>query len=155
MAELRDANGKLEGIAVTDSLTGVFNRRAFDLRFEEELRRARRHRAQISLLMADIDHFKKINNAFGHLSGDQCLIAVPSTLYKNLRRPADFLARYGGEVEELQINYEGSVVRLTISIGVSSCLLETAVLADAMLSSADSALYKAKSQGRNQVVLEE
>jgi diguanylate cyclase (GGDEF)-like protein len=175
-AELKEAKGKLEGLAITDSLTGVFNRRAFELRFDEELRRGRRNHASISLLMIDIDSFKKVNDARGHLFGDQCLVAVASTIRKGLMRPADFLARYGGEefvvllpetplpgaeqvaqriraaVEELPIPCEGDTVRLTVSIGASGRLLETEAAKDAILTGADGALREAKSQGRNRVV---
>ena len=177
LSTLEDTKGKLEGLAVTDSLTGVFNRRAFDLRLDEEVRRARRNRSQMSLLMIDIDRFKTINDDLGHLCGDQCLGAVASTIRKSLKRPADFLARYGGEelvallpetslpgaeilaerirkeIEELEIPYEGRSVRLTVSIGVCSRMLDAEILKDAMLSSAESALHQAKSQGRNRVVL--
>ena len=177
--ELKDVNRRLEGIAVTDSLTKAFNRRAFDLRFDEEYSRARRNKANLSVLMVDIDFFKKINDEHGHLCGDECLVAVAASIQTSLKRPADILARYGGEefvvllpetdlagagtiaetmrsiVEALRVPYEDDVVRLTISVGVASFMPGTPVEKDTMLACADAALYKAKAEGRNRVVFAE
>jgi diguanylate cyclase (GGDEF)-like protein len=92
------ANRQLEKQALIDSLTQVANRQAFDSRWEVERRRAEREEASLSILMIDIDHFKQVNDAYGHGRGDACLMAVASILSQVVsKRPADFVARYGGE----------------------------------------------------------
>lgn len=92
------ANAKLEKQASVDSLTGLANRRAFEQRWEAELRRATRERTPLSVLMIDIDRFKQINDSYGHARGDACLVEIADVLARLLgRRPADFVARYGGE----------------------------------------------------------
>lgn len=179
LQELKDANTRLESLAVTDSLSRTFNRRAFDLRFEEECARARRNRTSLSLLMIDIDFFKRINDEHGHLCGDQCIVSLASSLQGFLRRPSDILARYGGEefvvllpetdrggagkiaesmragIEAMEIAYEDVRLHLTVSIGVATSRFDSVHMPETLVAHADTALYKAKSQGRNQVAFAE
>jgi two-component system cell cycle response regulator len=96
-AELIAANVRLEAAATTDSLTGIENRRRFDVVLAEEVRRARRHSDEMALLMLDIDSFKGFNDLYGHQAGDECLRRVGQAFAASLRRPGDFVARYGGE----------------------------------------------------------
>jgi diguanylate cyclase (GGDEF)-like protein len=173
----RSREQRLEQMALTDALTTVPNRRAFDETFTREWSRARRNGSSLALLMLDIDHFKRYNDTYGHRAGDQCLNAVATTAAACLRRPGDFFGRYGGEefvallpetslegalvvaetmrnaVERLAMSHDGTPIgRLTISAGVAQCSpLETG-LASELLSFADAALYSAKAEGRNRVV---
>ncbi len=173
---LQNAVKKLETLASTDTLTEVLNRRAFYLRYEEELKRARRTQRPISILMIDIDHFKKINDQYGHLCGDECLRQVVHTINENIRRPADLLARYGGEefvvllpeteiegaklisehirqgIENLKISFSDYNIQLTISIGSATLVPDTELLMDKLIGAADEALYQAKNSGRNKVI---
>ena len=162
-------------LATTDSLTGVYNRRTFSELAEPQLSRSRRSKLPVSLLMLDLDHFKRINDTYGHLAGDDVLKAF-SQLVRNLLRKEDLLARYGGEefvvllpgspqeaakvlaerirdeTASKQLDANGHLVRATVSIGVSSEAGDTLPSLEAMLGRADEALYKAKNDGRNNVV---
>lgn len=175
--QLKQQADMLRELAFRDGLTSVANRRYFDERYETELRRAKRGATPLSLVMIDVDNFKRYNDHYGHQSGDDCLRAVALALKKQLNRPADLLARYGGEefvcilpetdiggasqtaerlrlaVEQLAIPHaasnSGNVV--TVSIGVASI---TAVADDAALSLltlADQQLYLSKHGGRNRI----
>lgn len=179
LQELKDANARLESLAVTDALSRTLNRRAFDLRFEEECSRARRNRTNLSLLMVDIDFFKKINDEHGHLCGDQCIVSLASALQGFLKRSSDILARYGGEefvvvlpdtdragaakiaesmragIEAMEIAYEDMRLHLTVSIGVATSRFDSARMPETLVAQADVALYKAKELGRNQVAFAE
>jgi len=172
----RVSNIRLLEMSNTDGLTEVKNRRYFDFQLEEELQRARRTKGSIALLMLDIDDFKKVNDEYGHIAGDKCLIAVASCLKSSVQRISDTVARYGGEefaiiivntdeanclkiaenirtaIEGIQVVENNTAVSLTISIGVSQCkLVDVQCDAMSLLSAADKALYQAKKQGRNQV----
>jgi len=172
----RVSNIQLLEMSNTDGLTGVKNRRYFDLQLEEELQRARRTEGRIALLILDIDNFKKVNDEYGHIAGDQCLIAVANSLKNSMQRISDTVARYGGEefaiiiantdeadclkiaerirtaVEDIQILVNNVAVPLTISIGVSQCkAADVECDGVSLLAAADTALYQAKKQGRNQV----
>lgn len=179
MGDLIDANRRLEGLVVTDPLTLALNRRAFELRFEEEFLRSRRNQMSLSVLMVDIDHFKRVNDVHGHLCGDRCLAAVSSTLQNGLKRSADILARFGGEefvvllpetdpsgavqiaetlrsvVEGMQAPCEDKIIPLTISVGVYTCVPNLKTDRSTLLAKADAALYEAKAKGRNRVVVAE
>jgi diguanylate cyclase (GGDEF)-like protein len=163
-------------LATTDSLTGVYNRRTFKELAEPQLSRSRRAKLPVSLLMLDLDHFKRINDTYGHLAGDDVLRAF-SILVRNCLRKEDLLARYGGE--EFVVLLPGSsqeaaaalgerirdevaskpfdanrhLVRVTVSVGVSSESSDTLPSLESMLGRADEALYAAKHQGRNRVVV--
>lgn len=175
-AELSEAKNELERISLTDSLTGLANRRHFDACLHREYRRAIRQGSALSLVMIDIDHFKEFNDEYGHPAGDKCLKQVADTLRELIHRPADLVARYGGEefsvvlpdtadasevadacrraVEALEIRHETSSVAdvVTISVGIAVLTPETwqQNLND-LLTRADDALYLAKEAGRNQV----
>ena len=172
---LEDANERLERAASTDGLTNVANRRVFDERLELEWRRCRRNHQPLSLLMIDIDHFKRFNDLYGHVAGDECLRTVAKTLSSTLSRAADLVARYGGEefgavlpdttekrathlaeelrrqIEELELNDLPSAARITISVGVATEVPDKDRSAGDLIRGADANLYVAKNQGRNQV----
>lgn len=167
---LSDANAKLGQQNVTDALTGVPNRRAYDQKLTEEFSRAKRTGAPLSLLLIDIDNFKEYNDNFGHPAGDTALQSVARVLMSSLR-PYDFLARYGGEefviilpstdltdaivvaerVRNLVAGSEFPHRKFTISIGVAR--LDVDAGARALVQAADNGLYRAKAAGRNKVVV--
>lgn len=171
------AEEMIKSLSYLDGLTGIPNRRYFDEQFDAEWRRALRHNTSISLIMCDIDCFKDYNDAYGHLSGDDCLRQVASTLSANLNRSGELVARYGGEefaivlpystlenaailaeklrseIESLGIAHiESKVSRyITISLGVASIIPTRGLLFTSLISAADKALYMAKKEGRNRV----
>lgn len=177
-AELARTNAELARLARTDALTGVANRRYFEQLLGEELRRAVRSGAPVSLLMIDVDFFKAYNDGLGHPAGDNCLIQVAHTIGRGLRRAGDCVARYGGEeftvllpdtalsgarqradtirreLARLAIAHPASPVDacVTVSIGVATVLPgDGGVSAAALIEAADHALYRAKREGRNRV----
>lgn len=176
--DLERVNHRLERLSTHDGLTGIANHRYFQERFELEWRRARRERHVLALLMADIDHFKALNDANGHLAGDECLRQVAHALQKCLRRPGDDVARYGGEefvvilpgsdlekgmllaermraaIEALKLAHPASRIgrHVTISIGVASVVPERSQESETLIAAADRAMYRAKEEGRNRVV---
>ena len=165
---------QLELQATTDGLTGLFNYRSFMQRICEEIERAARYKSNFTLLMADIDHFKKVNDSLGHLAGDMVLTEVASSIKKSSRN-VDFVCRYGGEefavilvetgiqkamstaerirvnIENLNIKYKSSTINVTLSIGAVE-FPNSAKDAESLLNDADAALYRAKAKGRNCVV---
>ena len=177
--QLQAVNQQLELLSQTDALTGVANRRLFDLRLKHEWQRGRRHGWWLSLAMIDVDHFKRYNDRHGHLEGDACLRRVAQALQGSAHRTSDLVARYGGEefvvvlphttlddatalaqrllaaVDADAIAHEDSPVgpRVTVSIGVASVLLDVESGDDAvrLVRAADRALYRAKAQGRHRV----
>lgn len=174
--QLQQANHRLENLAALDGLTGIPNRRKLDETLDVEWRRSTRTQSSISLLMMDVDFFKRYNDTYGHLAGDECLKRIARALEGGVRRTGDFLARYGGEefaavlphtdlagacavgqtlraaVEALGIPHEASdtAVIVTISVGAASTTVDRRELGS-LIAAADEALYQAKSQGRNQV----
>ncbi|HTJ92541.1 MAG TPA: sensor domain-containing diguanylate cyclase, partial [Pararobbsia sp.] len=92
---LKRAHARLQEFSIRDGLTGVYNRRFFDERYTREIERAKRTGRPLSILMADVDHFKQFNDTQGHQRGDECLIAVASAISRQAKRPGDFVARYG------------------------------------------------------------
>ncbi len=168
----------LEAENITDALTGLYNRRDFDRRWNAELARARRFGLPLTLLMADIDHFKSVNDDFGHAAGDQVLVAIGRLICESLRA-SDLPARYGGEefaiiaphtgpqsalvlaervrhtVEQRAHQALGKAAadrKVTISIGVAGCD-NAAQGCERLFERADEALYAAKRGGRNRVVV--
>ena len=166
-------------LAMIDGLTGIYNRRAFMGRAEQEMAKALRTQLPLSLLMFDIDHFKRINDEFGHAAGDTALVEISSLIAKRLRKQ-DTLGRYGGEefcillpatdgagaqaiAEDLRKTVEAKVlpfgkagISVTISIGISVCQMQCADCPldfSHILKDADRALYQSKSNGRNRTVL--
>ena len=174
---LREQTLVLRSQTFADGLTGIANRRHFDVAIEREHRRARRHGTPLSLLMIDIDHFKAYNDHHGHQKGDQCLIQVAAALSGMLRRSADLMARYGGEefamilpdtdtaqatqmAEAIRARAEALAIAhahggnsgvVTVSIGVATRSVASAVNIDTLIGAADRALYRAKKNGRNRV----
>ncbi|MBC2692978.1 MULTISPECIES: GGDEF domain-containing protein [Pseudomonas] len=160
--------------ALRDPLTGTGNRIAMDQTLEREIHMARRHQQPLSLLMLDIDHFKRVNDSHGHAAGDQILKAVATSI-KNQLRNVDMVFRFGGEEflillsntsreaaamvgERLRYSsqmadyqVEGKQIELTVSLGCSTLL--PAESADSLLRRADSALYVAKREGRNRLAM--
>ena len=172
--EHSDEVQNLEMQALTDPLTGVANRRYFHKRLEEELRRARRYKHSLGLLMIDIDHFKKVNDHYGHSTGDTVLQGLANLLRQSVR-DTEIAARYGGEefallmpltsTDEAEAAAErirkavfayaftspqGKVIPLTVSIGVASFPTDCRTVSE-LVEVADRALYAAKNGGRNQV----
>jgi diguanylate cyclase (GGDEF)-like protein len=171
---LEQAMRRLSDLALQDGLTGVANRRCFDQRFQVEWQRSHRSQIPLSLLLIDIDHFKKLNDTHGHLAGDECLVQVARALRKAVSRPGDLLARYGGEefVALLpETDAEGArnvalhmkalldgaepgaalCYPLTVSIGVATRQPPRAGSAALLLETADRAMYRAKQNGRNRI----
>jgi diguanylate cyclase (GGDEF)-like protein len=180
MTDHRRAQTALEKLATRDGLTGIANRRSFDEKLSNEWKRERRDLRTLSLLMIDVDHFKRYNDTYGHQAGDHCLQQIASVLEKVAFRPGDLVARYGGEefavilsatdaagativaqrildhVAGLSIPHssgEGGCV--TLSIGVATSLPNPDMTRDGLIASADSALYRAKHAGRNRFMVNE
>jgi len=178
-AELDAANALLRRQSDTDALTGLANRRQFDRRLEQEWARALRHALPLSLLLVDIDHFKRYNDHHGHVQGDDCLRRVAALLLQGGRRAGDVVARYGGEEFALLLPHTDAADALAharrcllafdaeaIAHGDSpvaghvTCSIGVATLASgaeydsprAFLLAVDAALYRAKQGGRRQVV---
>ncbi|MDB9520285.1 diguanylate cyclase [Roseofilum reptotaenium CS-1145] len=173
--QLEMANQELERLANRDGLTQVANRRVFDSVLEKEWLRMKREQKCLSLVLCDVDYFKKYNDFYGHLSGDDCLIAIAGALTKAARRPGDLVARYGGEefaiilpstnrngacdiarslqkeMADLQIIHEESEIAryVTLSLGISSVIPSDNWSVKSLINAADQALYQAKKLGRN------
>lgn len=172
--ELQEVNLRLERLAVTDGLTGVYNHRRFQEQLAAEVLRSQRTARHVSVLMIDVDLFKRVNDSMGHPAGDELLRRLAAVIQGTLRQ-TDMLARYGGEefavilpetpkaeaaaaaerarvaVEE-QLNQSGRwTQRVTVSVGVATWP-ENGKTPEALLVAADQALYAAKREGRNKVV---
>ncbi|MBZ8180232.1 diguanylate cyclase [Oscillatoria salina] len=165
---------KLEKLATTDPLTGILNRRHFLNIATKELSRYHRYNCGFSLLMLDLDHFKRINDTYGHSIGDEVLKAMTEAVLKSLRK-ADSFGRFGGEefaillpetnletarevaerirqtITKLTITPPNQLVQITVSIGVTTCKMKDESL-EVLLQRADKALYQAKNLGRDRVV---
>jgi diguanylate cyclase (GGDEF)-like protein len=173
------ANAKLSELSVQDSLTSIYNRRYFEQTFDLELRRTYRSNEPISLLFMDIDHFKSINDTFGHAMGDECLRSIGKLLRDSLHRPGDLAARIGGEefaivlpginahaaaqlaagitqkIRDLKIESKtpGVELTITVSVGVYTRPPKGDETMAKMLQIVDDALYKAKRGGRDRIVV--
>ncbi|MFL6631428.1 MAG: diguanylate cyclase [Massilia sp.] len=193
MIEIRDVSGAVErekrlldhaeslrARSYVDGLTGIANRRYFDVALDRELRRAQRMKGELALLLIDIDSFKAYNDHFGHQQGDTCLSTVAQALAAKLKRPADVAARYGGEefaailpdTSLEQARQHANAIRehvaglallhapaahwpmVTLSIGVASFDRDRQHEVPALIEAADKALYAAKRGGRNRVVVD-
>jgi diguanylate cyclase (GGDEF)-like protein len=175
--DLRAANLHLEELASIDGLSGLANRRSFNVRLEAEWQRAAKLRRPVSLLMIDVDHFKLFNDNYGHVAGDNCLRVVGAMITAMATRTSDFAARYGGEeftlllpdaaiekaleiaerlrgeVDRLAIVNEGAPAgAVTVSIGVAALVPAADQDARTLIEAADIGLYAAKRRGRNAVV---
>lgn len=174
---LRESNYELEKLSFYDSLTGINNRRRFDKILDIEWNRAIRERKELSLIMIDVDNFKDYNDNYGHISGDECLKKVASTIYYTVKRSSDLVARYGGEefitllpntsnkgaievaekirknIELLNIKHEHSKIsdKLTVSLGVNTVIPNLNKCKVDFIDQADRALYRAKAKKKNVV----
>jgi len=174
--KLRDAYSAVEALAVTDSLTGLANRRRFDQVLVSEWRRGMRERSPLSLLMIDADKFKSYNDTYGHLRGDSCLKQIAEAALDAVCRPGDLIARFGGEefavllpgtaaegalhlAEEIcaglrkrNLPHKHSPVGIvTVSIGCATLVPKLGQSSAHLVKQADEALYKAKKTGRDKV----
>ncbi|RTL55317.1 MAG: GGDEF domain-containing protein [Bradyrhizobiaceae bacterium] len=170
------AEAAAEELARTDSLTGLANRRWFDEEMARKWARTSREGAPMSLLMIDVDHFKPFNDTYGHQVGDEALTAVAGAIGDLVRRPDDLVARYGGEefvvllpdtdeagagqvaaaigaaIRRLRITHGASAYRIvTVSIGSATAMPGTGMTRSGLIRCADTALYRAKDEGRNRV----
>jgi diguanylate cyclase (GGDEF)-like protein len=163
----------LKDAAVIDPLTGCYNRREFESQLKRNIAGAIRHKSDLSVFMFDLDHFKKVNDTYGHLAGDKVLQAVAGLVQKNMRT-GDILARYGGEefiailpetdkvkameladrlrikISNIRIVHDGDVIEVTASFGVSE--LDPRAEITKIIQDVDTMLYKAKLNGRNTVM---
>lgn len=177
-AELSEVNRKLLQLSEIDGLTGIANRRKFDIELDREWRRAIREKRPLALLMLDIDHFKEYNDQYGHPEGDRCLQLIAEVLDSLIQRTGELVARYGGEefvvilpghtiqtageiaekiryaIEKKQMPHLGtpSSPVVTISIGVAAIVPDQDKESSILLNQADACLYRAKHEGRNRVV---
>jgi len=168
----------LQGLALKDALTGLYNRRYFSEQVAREWNRARREQFPVSLFMIDIDHFKRFNDTFGHLCGDRCICAVADAVQRCFARGSDLVARYGGEefvvlatgVERRHARERAELLRraisgltidgaarsggkmITVSVGVATAVPDDRILPEDLLLAADRSLYQAKRLGRDRVV---
>jgi len=172
--ELENVNEQLERMSTTDALTNVRNRRFFDNFLDREFALARHDRANFSILLLDIDHFKQVNDTYGHQAGDEILRCISGAISETIE-DKDSVARYGGEefavvlpglsqeqvaavaeairlsIESINLDRIAHGFRVTISIGCHSAIPEDSDSPEAWLSKADEALYRAKESGRNRV----
>jgi diguanylate cyclase (GGDEF)-like protein len=171
---LERSNQQLELLSATDGLTGLANRRQFDQHLYSEWQRSLRSGQPISLLLIDIDHFKRYNDRYGHLAGDACLRQVAGILYDCAQRSGELVARYGGEefalllpgaddnvartvaqrcmdeIAKARMPHEDSPVAefLTCSIGVATVVAVPDLVPESLVRCADEALYRVKNNGR-------
>lgn len=174
--QLESANTKLQELALRDGLTGLLNRRYWESCLEREFARHQRYDNPVSLVIFDIDHFKRVNDTYGHQTGDEVIRTV-AEITSQLVRETDFAGRYGGEefvvllpgtpldgaaqfaerlrhaVEQKVLDYQGSPLTFTISLGVAA-IGDDMPGYQALLERADKALYVSKEQGRNRVTLD-
>lgn len=177
--ELLQANQELQKLALSDGLTRLANRRRFDEHLSDEWQRLARDRQPLSLILCDLDHFKRYNDTFGHPAGDRCLIRVARALLNAPQRPADLVARYGGEefavilpntdthgawriaqkihknIRALKIEHapDNEEKYVTVTMGVSTVLPGHKSTAQMLIQASDLALYHAKQQGRNRTYI--
>ena len=173
--ELHKANDQLSALVEVDGLTGLVNRRGLDRILHAEIVAARREGQPLTLMLCDLDYFKRYNDRLGHLQGDRCLQHISRVLHSVCHRPRDVAARYGGEefalilphtprsgamtfaralgklLQENGITHPDSptAAHVTLSGGITTCIPDANTSAEGMLRRADEALYAAKSQGRN------
>lgn len=169
-------NARLFQLATMDSLTGLYMRRYFEIRLQEEMLRVRRHGYPLSLLMVDIDYFKQINDTYGHQQGDKVLQEVSQILIDSVRADIDLPCRYGGEefilllpstpldgafilgdrirekCEKHLFHTDENHIRVTVSIGVAQLSQDDRISKEELIQHADLMLYEAKRSGRNRVM---
>jgi diguanylate cyclase (GGDEF)-like protein len=177
--QLEAANQELKRLATLDGLTQLANRRRFDEYLEQEWRRLAMEQKPLSLILCDIDFFKRYNDTYGHQAGDDCLKQVAAALCRAVKRPADLVARYGGEefavilpytndagalcvaefireeVRNLRLAHGNSTVSpyVTLSLGVAGMIPRLDTTPAVLIAAADAVLYEAKARGRDRAVL--
>lgn len=175
--QLAEANLKLAQLSLTDSLTGLGNRKFFDQEYPRYFRLCQRQNLGFAVAMIDIDHFKRVNDRFGHPIGDECLRMLAACMQAQMRRETDYIARFGGEefvvfmsmsdqdellarfeslrqaVEALRTTADAEVVNFSISIGLACGTPDHEATPEDWLKRADDALYRAKGNGRNRIEL--
>ncbi|WP_290577194.1 diguanylate cyclase [Ketobacter sp.] len=176
LQELERSNRELAMLSSKDSLTGLYNRRLFDIKLEEYWNQSQRNQQPLSLLLVDIDHFKQINDTRGHVCGDHVLKVFARVLEDSLHRPTDLIARYGGEefailladtplkgaenvaekivsrVASEELVWEERPFHISVSVGVATRPRQQESSPGTLVSKADAALYQAKHRGRNRWV---
>lgn len=180
---LKNANEEIRQLSISDPLTGCFNRSYLNERFAQELRRAHRYSHPLSVVLADIDHFKHVNDTYGHQAGDEVLKVFADCITRQIRKKVDWVVRYGGEeflvvlpetgcegahsmAERLRIavatktiKTNGALINITASFGGASAKFHMkrmpAVDMDKLIHKADEQLYRSKGEGRNRVNLVE
>lgn len=172
---LKEKSIELKKMSRVDGLTGLYNRRYFDELFTFEWYKSARNQTALSLILCDIDHFKKINDKHGHLAGDEYLKAMARMIRYLFKRKIDITARFGGEefiillvdeqclnacelaeiframMQKFSLEYEGIIIRTTISLGVSTYIPQPNDKPEVLILKADKALYQSKNTGRNRV----
>jgi diguanylate cyclase (GGDEF)-like protein len=174
---LQSANQELQQLANLDSLTQVANRRGFEQAFRQEWSRALRERQPLTLIICDVDYFKRFNDTYGHPAGDVCLQRVAEALQRSVRRSVDLVARYGGEeftillpntdaaggvtvarlvqaeMTRQRIAHAASPIAsvVTLSFGLASVVPDQTTAMVSLLERSDQQLYRAKQQGRNRI----
>ncbi len=177
--QLETANQQLQKLANLDGLTNIANRRYFDEYLSKEWNRLKREKLPLSLIMIDVDYFKLYNDTYGHLAGDDCLKKIAQTMDCVVKRPADLTARYGGEefvivlpntteegaqqiaqqiaqqLSELAIPHQNSLIakEITLSLGIASLIPDHNLSPFDLIHLADQALFQAKKQGRNRIIV--
>ena len=175
--KLEETNEQLLLLSITDGLTGLLNKRQFDILFADEWKRAYRNQSSLSIVLLDIDHFKAYNDTYGHTLGDDCLITVAHSIWGTVKRSVDKVARVGGEefciilpdtdingakvvaeqvrrcIEKLAIPHANSSIAscVTTSVGVASTIPAQNQAVRELIKAADKALYEAKKNGKNQI----
>ena len=180
---LKNANEEIRQLSISDPLTGCYNRSYLNERFSQELRRAKRYSHPLSVVLADIDHFKHVNDTFGHQAGDEVLTVFAARINRQIRKKVDWVVRYGGEeflivlpetgcegahsmaerlrsaISSKSIQLNGTQINITASFGGASAKLSQKstqdVDMDKLIYKADEQLYRSKGEGRNRVNLVE
>ena len=175
--EIAKANRMLASLSLEDALTGLKNRRYFDTHFDNEWRRAQREHTPLALIMVDIDHFKQVNDTYGHQAGDHSLQLIAGIFTKVVRRPGDIICRYGGEefalllpgttldnavdlaedilqrLRDANLDYRHHSISVTASMGVAAVRPSERNQPEDLLRAADMAMYRAKEEGRDRLVI--
>jgi diguanylate cyclase (GGDEF)-like protein len=176
---LKAANNKIKRLSITDPLTGTYNRGYLNERLSQEIKRSARYQHSLSLILCDIDHFKHVNDQYGHLAGDRVLKEFAQSIAGSVRNQIDCTVRYGGEefvivlpetnfssalllaerlcksIARHSFHFDNHTIAVTASFGVTGFSPDpsgTKVSPEALLQQADTCLYQAKTQGRNRVV---
>lgn len=175
--QLDKQKSELETLNKMDALTHVFNRGHFNTQFESQWNMGVRHNIRQTLLLIDVDHFKVINDSYGHLVGDSCLQNIAQLITQGVKRKNDLVARFGGEefalllddsdaqqaaeiaqgirqaIASKSFNHSEHMFNVTVSVGIASVMPTPQMNSNSLIESADKALYQAKDGGRNQVVV--